>query len=1056
MGSSLNLRGGTSVAKTLLDSITQSAHGFAVADVVRYDTTTSRYRKAIANSAENSEVVGIVSVVTDSNSFDLVYNGYVYLPSLAGASAPVQFLSGITAGEVTTNPPSAIGTVIKPVLTKNTSGGGYIFINYLGTQIGGSSTVAIDQIQPVGSIIPYAGGVIPETWLACNGASYAIGDYSELYTKLQYTTGSRTPMYGYVVEMQLSSGSAACWNATTVGDAFITNSTSTVPTASSYEIVGKVISKTATTLTGSHPLTVQVYPNYDDTTKNFIFPNKIPLPGQGAGVAGAILTFPSSVNTEPVVAVATGTARSVGTINTVSVIAFNTPDLRSRFPIGSGRTTRLAEQETNNDWFTSVGAEYTLGSMGGQESNRTTAVAATGGAVFVPFQATGSGSIPNIPPYVATQYIIKSKPYTRAAIIDGVDLLYDQLLVRDMRSESIGGVSGSDLVFYTNSGEADKLGTERMRLYNNGDLELLGDRNTARNRLFIKSTFNSYPGQTSNDDSYLESQKQDGTPVGNFGFNGWSNQSLRYTDFQIATRGVTDTEVNRRIYIDQDGNIQMGGWVGLTGGATGSNSRALTVTTTGDLYNDYQDKTYVSTGVTGGALRLSSNSSYSFIANNQYFEQGIGLKRSRAGGSSIIELWNTNDALGSRINFLVGGTGAKDSVISNKNAMSILPDGSLQIGEDGNAIAVAQPTTITRHHLFAQGSGSLVSGYGGKQTVVGDTWLIGEFTLGAPGDNYPMHCEMIVSSLVINSIDTTTYNFGAHYGAFDPGAGGWTPWCTLPVTHCSRYNTRQDIQSFRFDVRKKAQGNVQIRMRCTSAGVMYTNNQPINITFRTVAPSSVKFVPAAVGSAGNSVVATPLNGGSDLVAVPAGGYAGRHIYEFPVGDQFRPTQNGLFVNEWGMTHVRSNMSEVFRVESLDPGTQATSVMTWYRNGTPCGYVQMYGDSITLVTTSDHRLKNNVHPLVSALDKISKLNPVSFNWIKGDEPDTGFIAHEVQSVIPNAAFGEKDAVNEDGSILTQSVSSEKLIAWLVAGMKELKTIVDTQSAEITALKAKMGM
>ena len=169
-----------------------------------------------------------------------------------------------------------------------------------------------------------------------------------------------------------------------------------------------------------------------------------------------------------------------------------------------------------------------------------------------------------------------------------------------------------------------------------------------------------------------------------------------------------------------------------------------------------------------------------------------------------------------------------------------------------------------------------------------------------------------------------------------------------------------------------------------------------------------------------------------------------------------PTASGLFINSLGRTTVRSVYSEVLKVESLDPGTAATSVMSWYRNGTVCGYCNITGNALAIAYTSDHRLKNNVHPLVSALDKISKLNPVSFNWIKGDEPDTGFIAHEVQSVIPNAACGEKDAVKEDGSILPQSVSSEKLIAWLVAGIKELKTIVDTQSTEITALKSKMSM
>jgi hypothetical protein len=72
-----------------------------------------------------------------------------------------------------------------------------------------------------------------------------------------------------------------------------------------------------------------------------------------------------------------------------------------------------------------------------------------------------------MPPYLAVRYIIKAKPYTRAAIIDGIDLPYNSLLVRDLRTRNVGG-SNSDLVFLTNtSGDAGN-GTERMRITTGG------------------------------------------------------------------------------------------------------------------------------------------------------------------------------------------------------------------------------------------------------------------------------------------------------------------------------------------------------------------------------------------------------------------------------------------------------------------------------------------------------------------------------------------------------------------------------------------------------------
>ena len=182
MGSSLLLKGGTSTPKSIVESFSL-ANSFVAGDAIRYDIPSSTWVKAQADSAENSEVAGVVSSAS-FNTFDLTYAGLINVSLLSGVTSPVLFLDSTIAGGLTTSPPSAIGTVIKPVLTKTTNGSGYIVTNYLGTQIGGSSTVAIDEIQPVGTVVPFAGSAIPDSWLECNGASYAVGTYPNLYAKL--------------------------------------------------------------------------------------------------------------------------------------------------------------------------------------------------------------------------------------------------------------------------------------------------------------------------------------------------------------------------------------------------------------------------------------------------------------------------------------------------------------------------------------------------------------------------------------------------------------------------------------------------------------------------------------------------------------------------------------------------------------------------------------------------------------------------------------------------------------------------------------------------------
>jgi hypothetical protein len=102
------------------------------------------------------------------------------------------------------------------------------------------------------------------------------------------------------------------------------------------------------------------------------------------------------------------------------------------------------------------------------------------------------------------------------------------------------------------------------------------------------------------------------------------------------------------------------------------------------------------------------------------------------------------------------------------------------------------------------------------------------------------------------------------------------------------------------------------------------------------------------------------------------------------------------------------------------------------------------------TTSDYRLKNDVTPIQNALATVESLNPVSFTWVDGRKDD-GFLAHEIQAVIPNCVTGEKDAVNEDGTPKYQQMDNSGVIPFLVKAIKELNAKVDAQATEIQTLK-----
>jgi len=97
----------------------------------------------------------------------------------------------------------------------------------------------------------------------------------------------------------------------------------------------------------------------------------------------------------------------------------------------------------------------------------------------------------------------------------------------------------------------------------------------------------------------------------------------------------------------------------------------------------------------------------------------------------------------------------------------------------------------------------------------------------------------------------------------------------------------------------------------------------------------------------------------------------------------------------------------------------------------------YGWLKTNITSpSDYRLKTDITPLKYNLDDILKLKPISYKIIGNNEKNIGFLAHEMQDIIPEVVIGEKDEINKDGSNRYQSISYSNLTSLLVKGVQDL--------------------
>jgi hypothetical protein len=120
---------------------------------------------------------------------------------------------------------------------------------------------------------------------------------------------------------------------------------------------------------------------------------------------------------------------------------------------------------------------------------------------------------------------------------------------------------------------------------------------------------------------------------------------------------------------------------------------------------------------------------------------------------------------------------------------------------------------------------------------------------------------------------------------------------------------------------------------------------------------------------------------------------------------------------------------------------------WYLYNTNglVGTVSTSGTSTTYATSSDYRLKENIAPMTGALATVAQLKPCTYTWKTDGVAGQGFIAHELQAVVPDAVVGEKDAVDAEGNPKYQGIDTSFLVATLTAAIQELKAEFDAYKA-----------
>jgi hypothetical protein len=171
-------------------------------------------------------------------------------------------------------------------------------------------------------------------------------------------------------------------------------------------------------------------------------------------------------------------------------------------------------------------------------------------------------------------------------------------------------------------------------------------------------------------------------------------------------------------------------------------------------------------------------------------------------------------------------------------------------------------------------------------------------------------------------------------------------------------------------------------------------------------------------------------------------------------ERMRITSGGDF---YFNTTVTTKTTAGFRIENsgipnVSRGSSGT-FMEFFNsgNGSSIGtIINSSGTATAYNTTSDYRLKENIAPLVGAINRINNLQVRRFNFIANpDHIVDGFIAHEAQAVVPECVTGEKDAVDGDGNPVYQGIDQSKLVPLLTAALQEAVAKIESLEARLTA-------
>ena len=150
---------------------------------------------------------------------------------------------------------------------------------------------------------------------------------------------------------------------------------------------------------------------------------------------------------------------------------------------------------------------------------------------------------------------------------------------------------------------------------------------------------------------------------------------------------------------------------------------------------------------------------------------------------------------------------------------------------------------------------------------------------------------------------------------------------------------------------------------------------------------------------------------------------------------------------------RINIGNFAQCLVLNRHTSTGSIVGIRYNTSSVGSISVTASSTAYNTSSDYRLKENIVELTGAKARLNNLDVKRFNFTAAPSTTVdGFLAHEVQSVVPEAITGTKDEEDSDGNPVYQGIDQSKLVPLLTAALQEAFAEIAALTARVETLEA----